>query len=112
MKHSEEVVEIRTNKRLDPNRSHLRRLLEAQFAYEWMSNARSILIHLLAISGVLLWVEALWPELASAQAHSLTLLSWGCLLFLTVGVAVEEYILWRKLASHLARQNGASVRHD
>jgi hypothetical protein len=40
--------------------------------------------------------------LLSAQLHSFTLFSWGAILFVTVGVAVEEYLLWRKLTSHIA----------
>jgi hypothetical protein len=112
VKYSDEILEISTNRRVNDDRSQLCRVLEAQFAYERMSNARSILAHLLAIVGVLVWLEAIWPDFLPQQARFFTLLSWGGILFLTLAVAVEEYILWRKLTSHLSRQGGATVRHD
>ena len=50
---------------LDPDRSQLRSFLEAQFAYEKsITTARSLLAHLLAIVGVVIWVEAIWAGLA------------------------------------------------
>jgi hypothetical protein len=68
MKRSEEILQVRTNKQLDPDRSQLRRVLEARFVYERMSAARPMFAHLLAIVGVLIGLQAIWPDLLSEAA--------------------------------------------
>jgi len=108
MKCSEEILEVRSKKQLDPDRSQLRSFLEAQFAYERMSTARSMLAHLLAIVGVIIWVEAIWPDLLPEEPRVFTFILWGTLLFLALWVALEEFVLWRKLARYLAQKGGVS----
>ena len=102
-------MEVRSKKQLDPDRSQLRSFLEAQFAYERMTTARSMLAHLLAIVGVIIWVEAIWPDLLPEEPRVFTFILWGSLLFLALWVALEEYVLWRRLARYLARKGGVSL---
>jgi hypothetical protein len=109
MKCAEETLEVRINKQRDPDRSHLRRVLEAQFAYERMSTARSMLAHLLAIVGAVIWIQAIWPDLLPEEARFFTLLFWGSILFVTLWVAVEEYVWRRKLNRYLAQKGGVSL---
>ena len=108
MNGSEEILEIRSNKHLDPDRAQLRRVLEAQLAYERMSDARSMLVHLLAFLGVVIWAEAISPELLPREARLFTFILWGSFLFLTIWVAIEEYLLWRQFSGHLTRKGGVS----
>ena len=103
------ILQFTIDKAADPDRSQLRTVLEAQFAYERMSAARSMLAHLLAIVGVLIWLEAIWPDFLSEQARFFILVFWGGILFVVLWVAVEEYVLWRKLKSYLARKGGVSL---
>jgi hypothetical protein len=108
MKPSEEILEISIDKQLDPDRSQLRRVLETQFRYDRLSTARSTLAHLLAMVGVLIWLEAIWPDLLPEEARFFTFVFWGSLLFVTLWAAAEEYVLWRKLTNYLARKGGVS----
>jgi hypothetical protein len=110
MKCSEEILEVRINQQVDPDRSQLRNVLEAQFACERMSSARSMLAHLLAIAGVIIWLEAIWPGLVPEETRFLILVLWGSLLFVTLWVAVEEFVLWHKLTGYLARKGGVSLQ--
>jgi hypothetical protein len=82
-------------------------MLETHIAYERMSAARSILVHLLAFMGVIIWVEAISPDLLPSEGRLFTIIIWGSFLFVAVWVAVEEYFLWRKL-TELARKGEAS----
>ena len=103
-------MEVRFNKQLDPDRSRLRRILEVQVAYERMSAARSMLVHLLAFVGVVIWLEAISPDLLPQEARVFTFILWGSFLFLTLWVAVEEYVLWRKLTGYLTPKGGVSSK--
>jgi hypothetical protein len=109
MKWSEEILEIRVDKQVDPDRSQLRHVLEAQFRYERVSMARSTMAHLLAIVGILIWLEGIWPDLLPEEARFFTFVFWGSMLFVTVSIALEEFVLSRKLASYLARKGGVSL---
>jgi hypothetical protein len=109
MKSPEEIIEFRINKQLDPERSQLRRVLEAQFAYERMSAARSMLVHLLAFVGVVIWLEGIWPDLLPEEVRFFTFILCGSFLFLTIWVALEEYALRRKLTRYQARKEGVSL---
>jgi hypothetical protein len=106
---SEEILELRINKQLDPDRSQLRRVLEAQVAYERMKTGRSMLVHLLAFVGVAIWLEATSPGLLPDDLRIFAVVLWGSFLFLTVWVAVEEYVLWRKFSAYLMTQKGGAA---
>jgi len=55
------------NRKLDPDGSKLRKLLEAQFTYEQLSSFRSFYVHLLAIAAVPMWLELVWPTLLPSE---------------------------------------------
>jgi hypothetical protein len=57
------MPEFTIDRTRDSDGSKLRSVLEAQFTYERMGAARSLLAHLLAITGVVIWLETIWPRL-------------------------------------------------
>jgi hypothetical protein len=68
-----------------------------------------MLVHLLAAVGVVIWLEAMSPDFLSKEARLSTFILWGSFLFLTLWVAVEEYVLWRKIRGYLTRKGGGSL---
>jgi hypothetical protein len=100
MKSPKKILEVKINKGLDHDGSHLRRGLESQSAYERMHAARYMLVHLLAFVGVVIWVEAIEPDLLPRELRLFTFILWGSFLFLTIWVAIEEYVLWRRFSAH------------
>ena len=84
------------------------RLDRALVDYERMRTARSMLVHLLAVVGVVIWLEAMSPDFLSKEVRLSTFILWGSFLFLTLWVAVEEYVLWRKITGYLTRKGGGS----
>jgi hypothetical protein len=90
-------------------RNLLRRVLDAQVAYERMRAARFMLVHLLAFVGVVVWILAISPGLLPQRARHFTFILWGSFLFLTISVVVEKYVLWCKLTRYLARKGGVSL---
>jgi hypothetical protein len=103
---SAEILEFRINREFDPSGSQLQDALEAQFASERMGAARSFFAHLLAVDGVVIWLEAIWPGLLSSEIYFFTLAVFGGILFLTVRVAVAEIVSRRKLKRCLAVRRG------
>jgi hypothetical protein len=69
-----------------------------------------MLVHLLAFVGVVIWVEAIEPDLLPREVRLFTFILWGSFLFLTIWVAIEEYILWRRCSDHSTRKGGVSSR--
>lgn len=84
----------------------MRRVLEAQFAYERMREARSWFAHLLALLGVIIWLEAIWSNLLSSDIRFYTISVFGGVFFLTVHAAIAEIVWRRKLKSCLAARRG------
>jgi len=103
------MLEVACKRRLEPDRSQLRRVLDAQVVYERMRATRFMLVHLLAFVGVVVWILAISPDLLPQRARHFTFILWGSFLFLTISVVVEEYVLWRKLSRYLARKGGVSL---
>ena len=83
------------------DRSKLRALLEAHYAYERMSAARSFSVHLLALVSVFVWLGACWPSLLSAQAQAFAVELWGVLLFIALLAGTEEWRWYRRRARYL-----------
>ncbi len=79
------------------DRSKVRRLLEAQIAYEQMSAARSRFVHLLAVVGAFVWIQVIWPDFVGAQVRLVIVALWGSLLALAVWAAIGEYFCRCKL---------------
>jgi hypothetical protein len=84
----------------------LRSVLEGEFAYERMGTARSLFFHLLAIVGVLIWLEAIWPDLLPPEGRFFTLVLWGSILFVALWAAIEEYFSRRRLKRQLTAKKG------
>jgi hypothetical protein len=80
--------------------------LEAQFAYERMSAARSWFAHLLAVLGFVLWLEMIWPDLVSSDIRFYTLPVFGGVLFLTLRAAIAEFVSHRRLKRCLSAKRG------
>jgi hypothetical protein len=95
-KRGQHFLEFKIDRNSDPDRSKLRTLLEAQFAYERMRTARSWFAHLLAALGVVLWCEVIWPDSLS-DVRFFLLAVYGGVFFLTVRAAIAEFLSHRKL---------------
>jgi hypothetical protein len=103
------MLQFTIDKSRDPDRSKLRRVLEAEFARERMRAARSLFAHLMAITGVVLWLEAIWPDLLSAKMRVFSLVVFGANLFLLLRVVVEEVVLRVRLKRCLKDDDGVKV---
>jgi len=88
------LLQFTIDRKRDPDRSQLRRLLQAQFTCERMGAARSLFAHLLAITGVVIWLEAIWLDLFSPEIQFFVLVVFGGILFLALRVVIEE-VIWR-----------------
>lgn len=90
------------DKTRDPDGETLRAVLAAQLTYERMRAARSWLIHMLALVGVIIWLEAIWPDMVSADVRFFTLAAFGGILFLTMRAAIEEVVSRHRLKRYVA----------
>jgi hypothetical protein len=104
------MLQFTIDRDADPDRSKLSGTLEAQFAYERMHAARSWFAHLLAVLGVVIWLEAIWPDLLSSDIRVFTLAMFGAVLFLVARVALAEFVSHRKPMRWLAAQRGFALR--
>jgi hypothetical protein len=98
------------DKTRDLDEETLRSVLAAQFAYERMRAARSWFIHLLAVVGVIVWLEAIWPELAPADIRVFTLAVFGAILFLSIRTVIEEVVSRRRLKRYVASTKGVTPK--
>jgi hypothetical protein len=104
------ILQFTIDKDNDPDRSELRAILQAQLAYERMRAARSWFIHLLAVVGIGIWLEAIWPDLVSAEVRFFTLAVFGAILFLTIRTVIEEVVSRRRLKRYVASKKGVTLR--
>jgi hypothetical protein len=88
------VLEFTIDRNRDPDGAKLHRLLQAQLTCERMGAARSLFAHLLAITGVVIWLEAIWPDLLPPDIRFFVLVVFGGILFLALRVIIEE-VVWR-----------------
>ena len=95
-------MHISIDRERDPDRSKLRVLLETHEAYERMSAARSLAVHLLAVVGVMVWLGASWPMLLPGQGKAFVLALWGALLCVGILAGMKEWIWYRRLERRLA----------
>jgi hypothetical protein len=103
------MLQFTIDKNRDPDRAKLRSVLEAQLACERMRAARSLIAHLLAVTGVVLWLSAMWPDLLSPQVRLFSLMVFGVALFLLLRVLIEEFA-WRvKLKRCLKDNDGVKL---
>ena len=85
-------MQIRLDKKRDPDGSKLCALLEAHSEYEWMKTTRSFFIHLLVFASVLLWLGASWPSLLPAQVQAFALALWESLFCIAAVAGIGEWI--------------------
>jgi len=88
----------------DPERESLRSLLEAQIAYERGRAARSCFVHFLAAAGVVIWIDAIWPDALAPNLHLWSLVVFGAALFAAVRTGIEESVCRRKYECCLKAQ--------
>jgi len=74
-----------------------------------MRAARSWFAHLLALVGIIVWLEAIWPELLSPDLRFFTLTVFGGVLFLVVRTALAEFTSRRKVSRYLGSQRDLSL---
>jgi hypothetical protein len=96
------MLQFRFNRKLDPDGSKLRKLLETQITYEQLSSFRSFYVHLLAIAAVPIWLELIWPNLLPSQLRLVVVMLWGTLLSLACWAAIQEYLSRRALTRRLS----------
>jgi len=87
-------MEVQTLKNRDSDGGNLQQLLEAQLSCERMVAARSLIAHLLAITGAVMWLEAIWPGLVNPEIRFFAVAVFGGNLILALGVTIEE-VIWR-----------------
>lgn len=104
------ILQFRIDRNSDPDRSELRSVLETQFTYERMKAARSWFTHLLAVTGVVIWLEAIWPDLLPADIRFFTLAVFGGILFLSIRAAIEEVVSRRRLKRYIAGKKGVTLK--
>lgn len=106
------MLQFTIDKTRDPDGSQLHRLLQAQLTCERMGVARSLFAHLLAITGFVLWLEAIWPDLFSPEIRFFALVVFGGILFLALRVVIEE-VIWRvRLKRCLKVNEGVKLKDD
>lgn len=89
-------MEIRLDKRLDPDGKKLCRLLEAHEVYKRLGALRSLLVPLLAFASAGLWVNAHWPTLLPHQLRESTLELWEVFFWLTLSTSIGEWMWYRR----------------
>jgi len=104
------ILQFTIDKATDPDKSQLRTVLEAQFAYERMATARSWFAHLLAVIGVVFWLAAIWPDFLPPGIRVFALTLFGGVLFLTLRTAIAEFVSQRKLKRCLDTEHGLVLR--
>lgn len=67
-----------------------------------MSAARSLCAHLLAVIGVALWLDEVWPGLLPAEVRIFALILGSSFFVMTLWFGVEEYFSGRKLKTYLS----------
>jgi hypothetical protein len=61
------------------------------------------------VTGVVIWLEEIWPNLLPPQIRYFSLAIFGGLLFLTIRVAIEEVVSHRRLKRYLDAQKGVTL---
>jgi hypothetical protein len=108
---SSNILQLNFNKDNDPDGSKLREFLTDQFTYERKRAGRYFCVHLLAILGAVIWVDALWPDLLPPDARVFSLALWGGMSILTVRFVVEEYLSHRRLRRYRTEGPGVVPSH-
>jgi hypothetical protein len=98
------VIELQRLKSRDPDGAKLRSLLEAERVCERMAEARSLIAQIMAITGAVIWLEAIWPGLIHPEIQFFAVGAFGAGLILGLGFGIEE-IAWRVRRKQCAKAN-------
>ena len=92
------------------DQAKLEAVLAAQMVYKRVYAGRLLLVHLLAVIGVLLWVSAAWPVLFLESTRAFILALWGTCGLAALFVSIVEWVWYRRrvrcLAEYEAAQRG------
>ncbi len=88
---------------------HGERSARAQFAYKRMGAARSWITRF-AIMAVIIWLEAIWPDLLPSDIRFFALAVFAGILFLSIQAAIEEVVSRRRLKRHIASKKGVTLK--
>ena len=83
------------------DRKKLQALIEAQFMYERMNEARLFFVHVLAIIGVPLWLYIWWSTVFSQTARAFILTLWSVCGLATLAVSVLQWVWYRRRTRRL-----------
>jgi hypothetical protein len=89
-------MEIRFDRELDPDGTKLRTFLEAHETYERLGAARSFFVHLLALVGVIIWLDAQWPDVLPRQVYESAFGLWDVFFCIAFSTSIGEWIWYRR----------------
>lgn len=98
------MLQLSMDKNGDPERAGLQSLIEAELAYERGRAARSCFVHFLAAAGVVVWIDAIWPDVLAPDLQLFFLVVFGGALFAAVRTAIEEGVRRRRYECYLKAQ--------
>jgi hypothetical protein len=90
------------------DRQKLQALIEAQFIFEQLNEARLFLVHLLAIVGAPLWFCLWWVTSISQSTRSFLLALWSVCGLITLAVSVLQWVWYRRRTHRLADYEATS----
>lgn len=84
------------------DKKKLQALIEAQFMYERMNEARLFCVHLLAIIGAPLWLCIWWSTVFSQAERAFLLALWSVCSLVTLSVSALQWMWYRRRTQRLA----------
>ena len=96
-------MEIKFDKAHDPDGMKLCKLLTAHETYERLGAARSLVVHLLALVGILVWLDAGWPDLLPRLIQTAAFTLWEVFFCLTLSTSIGEWIWYRRQMYYWAK---------
>jgi hypothetical protein len=107
------LIELKLSTAQDPDGTRLRDVLAAIAMVDRMNGLRSLAVHVLALLGVVQWIELVWPAVFPPGLRPILLVAFGAILLGAVWVGVLEY-RWSRIQSRLLHVSGARVldAHD
>ena len=90
------------------DKQKLKDLIEAQFIYEQLNEARLFLVHMLAIIGAPLWFCLWWVTSISQSTRSFLLVLWSVCGLITLAVSVCQWVWYHRRIHRLADYKATS----
>src|SRR5262245_45448425 len=97
------------DKTRDPDGTKFRSVLEVQLACERIRAARGLFAHLMTVTGVVIWLAAIWPNFLSAEIRFFSLAVFGANFLLFLRVLIEEVALRVRLKRCLKDNDAVTV---